>query len=331
MTIRVSLGERLGDSLSSRLTNGLSSGLSNGLSKILAYRLICTLSYLGLLSLGLFIWAGSAAAASQAQAASLSVFENKAAEHKPAEHETAERIELDGEIQAAFEALGARGVLVLMDDNRGALSTNDLARSRHAYIPASTFKIPHSLLLLEAGIVKDEHSQFAWDGVKRAYTPWNRDHSFTGAMKYSVVPIYQKLALQLGAERMAQGLTHLGYGNANIGGGLDSFWLDGDLAISALEQVHFLRRLYHNQLPVSERSQRIVKTMMLNQANGEWVLRAKTGYGVRQGQKLGWWVGWLEREENTYFFAMNMDIATDNDLALRKRVVKQLLTAKGWM
>ncbi|MCG9722742.1 class D beta-lactamase [Shewanella sp. Isolate7] len=329
MTMRINLGERLGDSLSRRLTNGLSSGLSSGLSKILAYRLICTLSYLGLLSLGLFIWAGSAAAATQA--ASLSVFENKAGEHKAVKHTLAEPIKLDDEIQAAFEALGASGVLVLLDDNRGALSTNDLARSRHAYIPASTFKLPHSLLLLEAGIVKDEHSQFAWDGVKRTYTPWNRDHSFTGAMKYSVVPIYQKLALQLGAERMAQGLTDLGYGNANIGGGLDSFWLDGDLSISALEQVLFLRRLYHNQLPVSERSQRIVKTMMLNQANGEWVLRAKTGYGVRQGQKLGWWVGWLEREENTYFFAMNMDIATDNDLALRKRVVKQLLTAKGWM
>ncbi len=269
------------------------------------------------LSLAFFIWGGIAVAAEPGM-----ISESKMG---------AEDIKVDREIQSAFDALGTKGVMVLLDDKQGRVLTNDFARSQYAYIPASTFKIPHSLLLLEAGIVKDEHSRFAWDGVKRAYSPWNRDHSFIDAMKYSVVPIYQKLALQLGDKRMAQGLAKLNYGNANIGGGLDSFWLDGELAISAQQQVQFLRRLYHNQLPVSERSQRIVKTMMLNEANGDWVLRAKTGYGVRNAQKLGWWVGWLEREENTYFFAMNMDITSDNDLALRKQVVKQLLKAKGWM
>ncbi|WP_244952085.1 class D beta-lactamase [Shewanella insulae] len=300
---------------------GFSCGVGSGFSAGLGYRLLCSLGYLGLLCLALLSWAGGAAATPQTGA------DSKAA----TEQELAEPIGLDGEIQAAFDAVGAKGVIVLLDDKQGKLVTNDASRSQQAYIPASTFKIPHSLLLLEAGIVEDEHSRFAWDGVKRSYSSWNRDHSFASAMKYSVVPIYQKLAVKLGAERMAKGLAGLDYGNADIGGELDSFWLDGDLAISALEQVRFLRRLYHNQLPVSERSQRIVKTMMLNEADGDWVLRAKTGYGVRKGQKLGWWVGWLEREENTYFFAMNMDINTDSDLALRKRVVKHLLKAKGLM
>nr|WP_258406717.1 class D beta-lactamase [Shewanella alkalitolerans] len=306
--------------LSCGFRSGFSCGLGSGISAGLGYRLLCSLGYLGLLCLALLSWAGGAAAAPQT-----------GPDIPAAEQESAGPLRLDGEIQAALDAVGAKGVMVLLDDKGGKLLTNDAARSRHPYIPASTFKIPHSLLLLEAGIVEDEHSRFVWDGVERAYSSWNRDHNFIGAMKYSVVPIYQKLALQLGAERMASGLDNLDYGNANIGGGLDSFWLDGDLAISALEQVNFLRHLYHNRLPLSERSQRIVKTMMLNEANGDWVLRAKTGYGVRKGQKLGWWVGWLEREENTYFFAMNMDINSDKDLALRKRVVKHLLKAKGWM
>nr|WP_258406898.1 class D beta-lactamase [Shewanella rhizosphaerae] len=320
MKMRVSSESGLSCGFRSGFSSGLGSSLGSGFSAGLGYRLLCSLGYLGLLCLALLSWAGGAAAAPQT------------GPDKPvAEQVSVGPLRLDGEIQAAFDAMGAKGVLVLLDDKEGKLLTNDAARSRHPYIPASTFKIPHSLLLLEAGIVEDEHSRFAWDGVERAYSSWNRDHNFIGAMKYSVVPIYQKLALQLGAERMASGLENLDYGNADIGGGLDRFWLDGDLAISTLEQVNFLRRLYHNQLRVSERSQRIVKTMMLNDANGDWLLRAKTGYGVRNGQKLGWWVGWLEREENTYFFAMNMDITSDSDLALRKRVVKHLLKTKGWM
>lgn len=232
-------------------------------------------------------------------------------------------------VQQAFSDFDVEGVLVLLDDSSGERVTNNLARSQQGYIPASTFKIPNSLLLIEAGLVKDEQTQFAWDGVKRDYSSWNRDHSFASAMKYSVVPIYQKLALALGERRMSQGVSLLNYGNNNIDGGLDRFWLDGELAISANEQVQFLQRLYHNQLPVSERSQRIVKTMMLNEANSDWVLRAKTGYGVRQNKKIGWWVGWIEKEDTTYFFAMNMDIDNVKQLPYRKAIVKQALTHLG--
>lgn len=234
-------------------------------------------------------------------------------------------------LQQAFNDVNVGGVLVLLNDSNGELLTNDRARSQQRYIPASTFKIPNSLLILEAGLVQDEHTRFTWDGTKRDYSNWNRDHSFASAMKYSVVPIYQKLALALGESKMAQGVSLLNYGNNDITGGLDRFWLDGELAISAIEQVHFLQRLYHNQLPVSERSQRIVKTMMLNEANNDWVLRAKTGYGVRQNKKIGWWVGWIEREENTYFFAMNMDIDKAQQLPYRQAIVRQALTNLGLM
>lgn len=233
------------------------------------------------------------------------------------------------QLQQVFNDANLEGVIVVLKDSSGELMTNNSVRSQQRYIPASTFKIPNSLLLLEAGLVEDEQTQFAWDGVKRSYSHWNRDHSFATAMKYSVVPIYQKLALALGETRMHQGLQRLTYGNTNIGGNLDSFWLDGELAISALEQVTFLQRLYHNQLPLSERSQRIVKTMMLNEANSDWVLRAKTGYGVRQGRKIGWWVGWIEREDNTYFFALNMDIVNTEQLPYRQAIVKQALKQLG--
>ncbi|WP_404872943.1 penicillin-binding transpeptidase domain-containing protein, partial [Klebsiella pneumoniae] len=79
------------------------------------------------------------------------------------------------------------------------------------------------------------------------------------------------------------------YGNEDISGNVDSFWLDGGIRISATEQISFLRKLYHNKLHVSERSQRIVKQAMLTEANGDYIIRAKTGYSTRIEPKIGWW------------------------------------------
>jgi beta-lactamase class D len=43
-------------------------------------------------------------------------------------------------------------------------------------------------------------------------------------------------------------LERFDYGNRNIAGGQDMFWLDGDLRISALKQVLFLEKLASGKL-----------------------------------------------------------------------------------
>ena len=54
-------------------------------------------------------------------------------------------------------------------------------------------------------------------------------------------------------------LTRIQYGNADPSGGVDRFWLDGALRISAMEQVDFLRKLYRNELPFKVEHQRLVR------------------------------------------------------------------------
>ena len=51
---------------------------------------------------------------------------------------------------------------------------------------------------------------------------------------------------------MQQYIDAAGYGNQELSGKIDSFWLDGSLKISADEQVTFLKRLYQNDLPFSK-------------------------------------------------------------------------------
>jgi beta-lactamase class D len=170
--------------------------------------------------------------------------------------------------------------------------------------PASTFKIPNSLIGLESGVIRDRHFVIPWDSVRRPNAAWNRDHDLASAIAFSVVPYYQELARRVGAGRMQHFLDTLGYGNRDISGGIDRFWLGSSLRISPDEQVLFLRRLRENALPFSRRSIDIVKEILIQESNDRWTLRAKTGMAdFDSSRAVGWYVGWVERAEGAVVFA----------------------------
>ncbi|WP_422667826.1 class D beta-lactamase [Billgrantia lactosivorans] len=227
-----------------------------------------------------------------------------------------------GEIFRAHEASGT----LLVVDRRDATSTtlvHDAERARQRFVPASTFKIPHTLFVLDADVVEDEFEVFPWDGVERDFPQWNADQDLRSGMRLSVVWLYQHFARELGEAREREYLEAIDYGNADIGDRLEHFWLEEDmLEISAEEQIEFLERLYRNELPFDEADQRLVKDLMIVGAEPDWILRGKTGWSGR----LGWWVGWVEHPTGPVFFALNME--TPNrmaDLAKRQGIVDEAL------
>lgn len=215
-----------------------------------------------------------------------------------------------------FSDASARGTIVVVDARHGHETTfvHDAERAARRYTPASTFKIPHSLFALDAGVLRDEFQQIPWDGVKRSPEAWNADQDLRSAMRNSTVWVYERFAKLIGTERETVYLRRTKYGNAAATGEAP-FWIEGDLAISANEQISFLRSLYRNELPFRIDHQRQVKDVMINEAGKDWILRAKTGWSG----KIGWWVGWVEWPTGAVFFALNLD--TPNKLGdLQKRV-----------
>jgi beta-lactamase class D len=222
-----------------------------------------------------------------------------------------------------FAQAGAEGSIVVRDARGQAEATWAYHPSRAArrYSPASTFKIPHSLFALDAGLLRDEFQRIAWDGVARPMAAWNADQDLRSAMRNSTLWVYERFARELGTERETAYLQRIGYGNA-LATGEPPFWVDGDLAISALEQVDFLQRLYRNELPLKVEHQRLVKDVMVNEAGPDWILRAKTGWTGR----IGWWVGWVEWPDGPVFFAMNMDTPQRMaDLPKRQGITREIL------
>ena len=202
---------------------------------------------------------------------------------------------------------GFGGGFMLFDRNADRFTVFRPEECRRRLSPASTFKILNSLIGLESGVIRDEHFVIPWDSVRRNVESWNRDHDLASAVANSVVPYYQELARRVGRARMSAYIDSTKYGNNDASGPIDRFWLGGTLLISAEEQMGFLRRLYDGNLPFSSRSMDIVKEILILERTGTYVLRGKTGFAEdRSGVAVGWFVGYVERSGDVYFFAFNM-------------------------
>jgi len=175
------------------------------------------------------------------------------------------------------------------------------------YSPASTFEILNALIGLETGVIRDEHFVIPWDSIPRSNPAWNRDHDLASAMASSAVWYFQELARRVGPQRMRMNVLMSEYGNMNISGGIEKFWLGSTLAISAKEQVAFLRDFEGGGLLYSPRSIEIVKSITTLERTDEYILRGKTGFATsRSGTVVGWFVGYVEKRDNIYFFAFNL-------------------------
>lgn len=231
----------------------------------------------------------------------------------------------------------ARAALLIVRLEDGAEWSAGGPRIEQRFAPASTSKIPHTLIALETGLAEGPDEAFEWDGVKRPFESWNQDQTMHSAYQRSAVWVYQRIAATLGAETMAKWLKAFDYGDADVGGPEDvtMYWLRGPLAISAREQTAFLARLAKQELPLSGQTYLHGKRIMKMEAGQDWALYAKTGWRFRRDDvDTGWFVGWVETKRNgaaeTYVFAFNMDMPIpDQDLPKRLSVPKAALVEIG--
>ena len=203
----------------------------------------------------------------------------------------------------------SEGCFILYDLKRDRYIRYNSNHCQKRFIPASTFKIFNSLVALETKAIADENTVIAWDGVSnQSFPAWNQDQNMRTAFTRSLVWFYQDLARRIGKERMTKYIQAASYGNQDIEDKIDTFWLNGKLRISPEEQIKFLVRLYKEDLPFSPAVMQTVKDVMVIERQDNYTLRGKTGWGrdVDGMKNIGWYVGYLERDNNVYFYTLNM-------------------------
>lgn len=210
-----------------------------------------------------------------------------------------------------FDSCGVDGSIVIFDQSKKHWIVSDTTEVTKETLPASTFKIINLLIALETKTIKDENEIVKWvgstDTVKYGYRPEiYHDMSVKEAFEVSAVWVFIELAKKIGKDNYKKYLTLCQYGNSNLSQQDADFWNFGEFAISPINQVEFILKLYQESLPFSKRNMEIVKNVMINEQTDNYTLRAKTGWTRDKDINTGWWVGYLENKNDVYFFATRL-------------------------
>ncbi|MEO9870699.1 penicillin-binding transpeptidase domain-containing protein [Ekhidna sp.] len=238
----------------------------------------------------------------------------------------------------SFEDCGIEGSITIYDYNLHKWTTSDMDDSQVPTLPASTFKIVNTLIALETKVVKDENEIIPWidnyDTLKYGHRPHiYHSMSMKEAFELSAGWAYVELAKKIGKDRYKNILTQIGYGNVDLSIEDPDFWNFGEFAISPANQINVLVKIYEETLPFSKRSYKTLKAIMVTEVTDDYVIRAKTGWTRANGKDTGWWVGYIEKADNVYFFATRL-IKDRNELnsnfgSCRKDITKRIFKELG--
>ena len=207
-------------------------------------------------------------------------------------------------------AAGQKVCMAVFSQASQSWSIYNLPQCQLPLSPCSTFKIPNALLGLQFDVLSGPEHEMSWDGTEYDRKVLNQDHNLASAMQNSVVWYFQELARQIGEERMQQSLDAFDYGNRDISGGIDTFWLGDSLEINALQQVEFLGKLVNRELPADAGNQATVLQLLLQDYalpdDFKGTLFGKTGSCPMPGDDHGWFVGMHERKDDRLIFAVNV-------------------------
>jgi len=237
-------------------------------------------------------------------------------------------------LQQPFDDCQIKGSTTIYNYNTKKWITSDSNDNRLASLPASTFKILNTLIILETGIIGDENEIIKWPGItdttKYGYRPdIYHDMSLKEAFKVSAGWVYIELAKKVGKERYRDYLKRCSYGNGDVSIPDPDFWNYGNFRISPINQIETLKGVYEETLPFSKRSFQILKQIMIEEKTPLYTLRAKTGWTRDGGKDTGWWVGYIEKKDNVYFFATRLvkerTTINPNFNKCRKNITKEIL------
>ncbi len=234
----------------------------------------------------------------------------------------------DADLARLFSGRRVTGTIVITNLEGTKTYVHKQGRANTPFVPASTFKIPNTLIALDRGVIT-ENEELRWDGKDKGVAAWNQDQTIGTAFKASCVWFYQELARRLGSATYEAYLRQMGYGNARPTPELTTFWLEGDLRISAMEQIVFLKRLYRREFPCKPAAYETLQRIMTVKKGPSHTLLAKSGWAQRIFPQIGWYVGYVERNDTAWFFALNMIIARPEEARYRQEIAMEALTMKG--
>lgn len=242
------------------------------------------------------------------------------------------RVEKEIDLKSYFGDVDGCAVFYSTKENQYYVYNSNLLEVRE--VPCSTFKVVIALAGLENNVIQDEHTVLRWDGIQRDFLQWNQDLSMMSALQLSATWYFDEVTQKVGMEKMAEIIKEIGYGNMDSSGGIQ-LWANS-LKISPIEQIHFIKKLFCNELPFEQKNLDIVKrAMYIPTKKGK--LYGKTGTSgsgrIENGNQTAWFVGDYETNLDEYYFAVRIyggndrkDIAGGTAQTITQNILKEVFT-----
>ena len=213
-------------------------------------------------------------------------------------------IEINTKLSQINRAFGVKSSILVYNQQKNKLITNDSILMKMNVSPIGTFHPYEALIGLESGIIKDTSQTIPLDPTEPRYPNlfWNEDQTIYTALKHQTPWYFKKIATNIKHDKMQNWLTLMGYGNKDLSGGIDAFWLNSSLQITPRQQFDFLKRLYYYNLPFSFENMRFVRnTFKCTKLKNKNLYTFKVATN-QSGKQLSWYIGYIEYINNTYLF-----------------------------
>jgi beta-lactamase class D len=246
---------------------------------------------------------------------------------------TYNKAKINNDLKKYFDSVNVEGSFSFMNNQSGEITLYNMTLDTQRVLPASSFEIINTLIGVQTGRITDEKTVVPWNGKTSGHPEWDKDLTLKEAFQVSAVPYFQEIARRIGHDTMKLWIDSLQYGNKDISGPIDSFWLNNHLKISPDEQLGLMFRLYFDKLPFQKYAQEIVRSLMLQEDNTLFKFSYKAGWGYdEQNHSVGWVVGYIEENRHVYFFVTLMK-SPDKEKDMKEaglRITKNILSGMGF-
>jgi beta-lactamase class D len=230
-----------------------------------------------------------------------------------------------------FEVEGVTGTIVIQAIHAPQVPVvYDIARARRDHPPAQTFKILSTLVALESNAVASLDTEIVWDGNGPVVPRWDRVHTLRSSIEPSGYWFTDAVIDRIGFDTTEVWINRTNYGNQNIRGSFDRFWLDGTLTIDAIQQAEFMSLIWSDDHPFDRYAAFDVKDILSVEEGDGWIIQYITA-NTTGAEPVRWLVGAVITGGGTWGVAMNIDnpIGTPIDIDQPLRITKAVLVGAG--
>ena len=243
---------------------------------------------------------------------------------------TVNKAKINNDLKKYFDSAHVDGSFSFLNNQLGDITVYNMKLDTERLSAGTSFKILNTLIGVQTGKITSENMVIKTDSLV------NKNTTLKEAFNNSSVPYFQNIARQIGKDTMKFWVDSISYGNKNVSGPVDSFWVNNNLKISPDEQLGLMSKIYFEQLPFQKYAQQMVESLMLQEDNTLYKLSYATGVGIdEKDNSFGWTLGWVEENRHVYFFVTfiktpdkNLDLKSTG-VNISKSILKEMGFFKG--